>query len=272
MLDKIKTIVITVFVTLGVLFVIILLMPDDEEKPEVATNAETTTISESEDVPLSSSVSDTENFADLNSDNNAEVSKASGVESTDSQAAQEAQSDATAQETANEAAQETANSNGGGNNNGNVATINLPESEISSKAISFQTVSLDNEAVTQDIFADYDLTIVHVWGTYCSPCIAEMGDYGNLYSNLPDNVNLIGIVCDVYDGINNNVSDAHQILNNSNADFMNLRVSDDIYSVISNIQLVPTSFFVDRQGHMVGSMLEGESFEKTKEKMDSYLQ
>ena len=153
----------------------------------------------------------------------------------------------------------------------NAATVSIPQSEISDRSLRFTTVTLDDKTVTEDIFKDYDLTLVHVWGTFCSPCIAEMGDYAALEKELPSNVNIIGIVNDVYDGLDYNVYAAQDILKNAGATFTNLKVSDDIYSVTSSLQYVPSSFFVDKEGHIVGSMMDGAHFSDTKERLYSYI-
>ncbi|MCR4907535.1 MAG: TlpA family protein disulfide reductase [Lachnospiraceae bacterium] len=154
---------------------------------------------------------------------------------------------------------------------GNRVTVDIPASELSDEAIRFRTVTLDNKEVGQEIFSDYDITVVHVWGTFCGPCIAEMGDYAEFYKELPDNVNLIGIVCDVYDGINNNVKEAKNILNDAGAEFTNLRTSDDIYDLTASLQYVPSSFFVDGEGHIIGKILDGADFKDTRKVLDGYL-
>ena len=139
-------------------------------------------------------------------------------------------------------------------------------------SLKFRSTTLDNKVVTEDIFKDYDLTLVHVWGTYCGPCIAEMGDYAELYKNLPDNVNLVGLVCDVYDGIDINVDAAHEILDDAGAEFTNIATSDSNYDLVSSFRYVPSSFFVNREGRIVGTVLEGVHFEQTKKRLDSYLE
>ena len=151
-------------------------------------------------------------------------------------------------------------------------SIIIPESEVREDALSFVTTTLDGQVVTENIFSDYDLTVVHVWGTYCDPCIKEMGEYAVLYRELPPNVNLIGIVCDVYDGINNNVSEAENILNSTGAGFINLRTSDSIYDITASFQFVPSSFLVDRDGHIVGDLMDGAYFEETRERLYGYLE
>ncbi len=133
--------------------------------------------------------------------------------------------------------------------------------------ISFSTADLDGNTVTSDIFKDYDVTLVHVWATYCGPCIAEMGNYATLYENLPDNTNIIGLVIDVNEGDDYNVDSAKSILEDANASFTNLRLNEELYEVISNIQYVPSSFFVDSEGNIIGDILEGKGFDETNNKL-----
>ena len=232
MLKSIKRTIITVLATLGVLFIIIMLWPEDEK-----TEADSAAVETTESVELESEPEEKEPEEEAKSEEAEEEQEAEETEQV----------------------------------SGNVVTISIPESEVSSDALTFKAVTLDNQVVSQDIFADYDLTIIHVWGTYCGPCKAEMGDYAELYKELPDNVNLIAIVIDTYDGIDSNVDHAKTILSDAGAEFTNLRTSDDLYAVTSNLQYVPSSFFVDRQGHMVGAMLDGASFEDTKARLASYM-
>ena len=40
----------------------------------------------------------------------------------------------------------------------------------------FTAQDLDGNQVDQSIFADADLTMINVWGTFCTPCLDEMPD------------------------------------------------------------------------------------------------
>ena len=231
MLEKIKHMTVIVLAALGVLFIVLMLMPDDEaysgnEKESETISKEEKTGHEKESEAISK-------------EEEAKHEKKKGDEE---------------------------------KNKKDAVTVNIPKSEVATESIRFQTTTLDNHAVTEDIFSDYDLTIVHVWGTFCMPCIAEMGDYAAFYEELPKNVNLVGIVCDVYDGIDTNVSDAKKILKNTSADFQNLRTSDDVYNLTASFQYVPSSFFVDGEGHIVGSVMVGAGFDETKERLEGYLE
>ncbi len=241
MWEKIKNTLVVALATLGVLFIIIMLIPDDEESyedTETAVVQEETDSGETETTEDSESVETEETDTDKTGDGE------------DAYAADEETED---------------------DKKGNSVTVKIPSSEVSDNKIAFKTVSLDNETVTDDIFSDYDITVVHVWGTFCQPCIAEMGDYARFYSKCPDNVNLIAIVCDVYDGIDSNVSAANDILGDAGAKFLNLRTSDDLYDLVGGFQYVPSSFFVDRDGHLIGEMMDGANFEMTMERLEGYI-
>ncbi len=149
--------------------------------------------------------------------------------------------------------------------------VNIDPALITSNVISFTTTDLAGNTVTSDIFGDYDLTLVHIWGTYCGPCLREIGSYGDLYRDLPENVNMIGLVCDVYDGQSGNVEYAEQILTDNNVTFQNLRISTELYDVLYSIDYVPSSFFVDRDGHLIGQMLDGVGYESTVEVLNGYI-
>ena len=63
---------------------------------------------------------------------------------------------------------------------------------------SFSTTDLEGNAVDQSILEDYDLTMVNVWATYCTPCLQEMPDLGELASEYEDKgVQILGLVSDV---------------------------------------------------------------------------
>ena len=310
-MDKLKTIIITVLATLGVLFIIILLIPDDEEddyepaaaqetvavqEDDAGSNGQSGQISQADEeeddedegdtagantAGSAGSANGTGNAGGSNSAANGSNTNGAGNtgnENDSSETGEVAGANASGDASGANGSNDAAGSNGvndaagaGDSGSANTSSINIPESELSGKTLRFKTSTLDDKAVSQDIFSDYDLTLVHVWGTYCGPCIAEIGEYGSLYEELPDNVNLVGIIVDVYDGINTNVSQAHDILDDNDCDFVNLRVSDDVYSIISGVQFVPSSFFVDSEGHMVGELMDGAGFKETHDRLYGYL-
>lgn len=143
--------------------------------------------------------------------------------------------------------------------------------EGSGESLSFTSATLKGDEVSDDIFSDHDITVVHVWGTYCGPCIEEMGDYASFYEDMPEGVNLVGIVCDVYEGSGENVDAAEEILSDAGASFENITVNDSLMPYISDLQFIPSSFFVDRNGKIIGEKLEGADYSQTMDQLEQYL-
>lgn len=142
---------------------------------------------------------------------------------------------------------------------------------------SFSTTDLDGNTVDQSILADYDLTMVNVWATFCRPCINEMPDLGELAEEYADkNVQIIGLVSDVLnmDGTisEEQVQTAHDIVEQTGANYVHLLPSEDLYGVLGQIAAVPTTFFVDNEGAQVGSaIVSAQSKDKWVQTIDEML-
>lgn len=129
--------------------------------------------------------------------------------------------------------------------------------------LTFTTKDIYGETVTEAVFQDYDLTLVNIFATWCSPCIAEMPELAQLDKNMEEkNVNVIAICIDALDNRGeldqNAVALAQQIAELSEAKFRFL-VPDETYlnGRLINVQAVPESFFVDKNGNVVGETYVG---------------
>ena len=127
----------------------------------------------------------------------------------------------------------------------------------------FSTVDLQGNPVDQSILAGYDLTVVNVWATYCSPCIQEMPDLGELAAEYADEgIQIIGFVSDVLnsDGTvsRSQVELAQDIVDQTGANYTHI-VPDNgvLLYILSQISAVPTTFFVDAEGNQVGYAYSG---------------
>lgn len=127
---------------------------------------------------------------------------------------------------------------------------------------SFTAYTHDGLEVNQDIFAEAGLTMVNIWGTFCSPCIDEMPDLAELSKEYEEkDVQIIGIMCDVYAPEN---EDAQAIIDATGADYTHLILSEDLYNnYLYQVQSVPTTVFVDRDGLQVGNIVMGSRDKET---------
>jgi thiol-disulfide isomerase/thioredoxin len=123
----------------------------------------------------------------------------------------------------------------------------------------FSSKTIDGQAVSSAVFAEQKLTMINFWGTFCPPCIKEMPDLGRLGRSMPEGTRLIGIVLDV--GDRETLSDAQQIRDETNADFLHILPVADMAPYLNTIAAVPTTIFVDSQGRIVGNPIVGSRSE-----------
>ena len=120
----------------------------------------------------------------------------------------------------------------------------------------FDTQTLEGEEATEDIFAQADLTMVNIWGTFCGPCIAEMPDLGEISREYADKgFQIVGILCDVMEPADET---ALEIVGETKADYTHLIASEDLtMNVLQYVSSVPTTAFVDKEGNLVGEIYAG---------------
>ena len=128
---------------------------------------------------------------------------------------------------------------------------------------SFTAVDIYGNEVTADIFTGKKLTLVNVWGTFCSPCIQEMPDLGALAAEYEaTDVQIIGVAMDTVNGkgtiSEKTVETAKEIVEKTGAHYLHLIPSSEwIEAKLGNITAVPTTFFVDEKGNIVGKDIIG---------------
>ena len=140
--------------------------------------------------------------------------------------------------------------------------VNMPE---------FSTTDMDGNKVTNDTFADYDLTVVNFWATYCNPCIDELPELAEWKKELPNNVNLIGLLVDVDEKGSDQYKLAEKIIKEAGADYQHLIATEEFDDMISNLVGVPTTFFVDSTGKIIGEPFVGADVNAYKQTVEDYL-
>lgn len=140
--------------------------------------------------------------------------------------------------------------------------VNMPE---------FSTTDMDGNKVTNDTFADYDLTVVNFWATYCNPCIDELPELAEWKKELPNNVNLIGLLVDVDEKESDQYKLAEKIIKETGADYQHLIATEEFDDMISNLVGVPTTFFVDSTGKIIGEPFAGADVNAYKQTVEDYL-
>ncbi len=120
----------------------------------------------------------------------------------------------------------------------------------------FTSYTQSGEEITQSIFENADITMVNIWGTFCNPCIEEMPYLAEISKEYEQKgLQVVGIISDV---IEPNDATAQEIITLTGADYTHIVLSEDLYNnFLYQIQSIPTTIFVDKNGNWVGDVVIG---------------
>ncbi len=126
--------------------------------------------------------------------------------------------------------------------------------------------------MTQDIFSKKDLTVVNVWSNTCDGCVEELPDLEKFSKALPDNVQMVGLVLE--DNSDEDIATTKEICTTAGVTYPQLISKDTLKDELgSKIHVTPTTFFVNKEGKIVGDTVTGNNGDtsKLKEKMEEAL-
>lgn len=136
----------------------------------------------------------------------------------------------------------------------------------------FTAKDLDGNTVTESIFGEKDLTVVNIWGTFCTPCVEEMPELGEWANAMPENVQLVGLIIDIAGEEDTEHRDlAVTITERANADFLQIIANEDFNSILRWVTGVPTTLFVDKEGNLVGDPIIGADVAGYKKFVEEYF-
>ena len=149
-----------------------------------------------------------------------------------------------------------------------IPMISLDEEEQAGSAANenvgeFSMTDIAGESYTQEMFAENDLTLVNIFTTWCSPCVKEIPDLEELNNEMADQgVAVVGIVLDIIDESGNAdeevVEKAKLLAERTGATYPFLIPDAGLLNGrLAGINAVPETFFVDKEGNIVGETYTG---------------
>ena len=132
----------------------------------------------------------------------------------------------------------------------------------------FTTKSLSGDIVNESVLQGNTLTMVNVWGTFCGPCIREMPGIEKVYQKYKSQgFNVVGLICDGTDREFNILYDkrvtAEKIVEQTGVTYTSLFYSKDmVTTVVPDFETVPATYFVNKEGKLVGSFVMGAKTEE----------
>ncbi len=142
----------------------------------------------------------------------------------------------------------------------------LPQDDSASDTASanafpqFDGYDLDGNKVDSSLFSNNEFTVVNFWFSGCKPCVAELGELDKLNKSVSEQGGeVIGINVETFDGNEQNIETAKQILEAKGASYRNIYFdsASDAGKFSLGIMAFPTTYVIDKNGNIVGEPLLG---------------
>ena len=141
--------------------------------------------------------------------------------------------------------------------------------------VTFEASTIDGETITSDCFADSKLTMLNVWATYCNPCLREMPDLGEIaVSYDSSDFQMLGAISDIsVFSEADAIAAAVELIEKTGATtYPHLLLNESLYqNLIGGVDSVPTTFFINKQGELLGYVVGSRSKETWKGLIDELL-
>ena len=140
------------------------------------------------------------------------------------------------------------------------------------RKVSFVTSDFEGKKITsEEIFSQHEITMVNIWATWCYWCIDEMPKLESLNKSLAKkDCAIVGLLGDVEEP--DTLYEAEEILEENDITYLNILPWDDALEKDFIIRDVwPTSFFVDREGYIIGEPVEGAAPDMYEKYFDDLL-
>lgn len=148
------------------------------------------------------------------------------------------------------------------------------EAEEEAYILTFEASTIDGEAVTSECFANSKLTMLNVWATYCGPCLEEMPYLEEIAAAYDTaEFQMIGIISDVAENSDEEaLEEAKDLITQTGANYQHLLLSESLYNnLVNSVSAVPTTFFVNQEGEVLGYLVGAYAKEDWEEIINELL-
>lgn len=128
----------------------------------------------------------------------------------------------------------------------------------------FESETLDGKKVTEEIFKGNKVTMVNVWGVFCTYCIQEMPDLQKISENYKKKgVRVIGVLCDTADPMTGEdlpekIQQAKEIVEMTGSEYTHILTSDSLNKAkLNSVYSYPTTYFLNENGELIGTQFSG---------------
>ena len=145
-----------------------------------------------------------------------------------------------------------------------------PYADVIGKTLSFTTTDVEGNPVTsEELFGQHEITMLNLWTSQCHFCIEELPDLEEINGRLADKD--CAIVGMLLDGDDPEALELGKEVLAENGVTYTVLVPPENVDELFDVQAFPTSFFVNRDGVVVGEPVEGKMVDVYEPAIDSLL-
>ncbi len=147
-------------------------------------------------------------------------------------------------------------------------SVSRPFDALVGQKLTFETTDMDGNTVkSEDIFSQNEITMVNVWATWCGACVGELADLEKINSNLAaKNCAIVGLVGDG----DTKLEEAKKLIADNGVTYLNVMPWEGWNDTIQMAGW-PASFFVDKNGTILGTPIVGANVDKYESHIDELL-
>jgi cytochrome c biogenesis protein CcmG/thiol:disulfide interchange protein DsbE len=134
-------------------------------------------------------------------------------------------------------------------------------------ATDFQLLGLDNQSYSLSEWTGKKPVVINYWASWCGPCKEETPDLIELSKKYGDQVVFYGLNMTMYDDLN----DVKDFVKEFDIPYPVLLDIDGTVSANYNIQVVPTTVFIDKNGKVADRVLGLISMEEIERRIQKLL-
>ncbi len=156
------------------------------------------------------------------------------------------------------------------NTSANIAPVN--SGQLIGQKISFETVDFDGNTISSDeIFSQHEFTMVNVWATWCIYCLQELPELEAIDKEFAENdCGLVGLCGDA--GNEEILKYAKDLVADNGVTYLNILPFDGWNNIFRVDVGWPTSYFVNRNGEIVGEPVIGAKPESYRKNMEELIE
>ena len=141
--------------------------------------------------------------------------------------------------------------------------------EAADGTLEFSLTTLTGETLDQTVITDNKLVMVNYWATWCGPCVGEIPDLVTISEEYADKgFAIIGVLTG-----DDDVDGAKQFIADNGVTYPIVLTEGPFASYAESIYAIPTTYFFDSNGDMVGSALvSAKSYEEWTSLIDLLLE